>query len=212
MDATGDGLDEVVEGAERSRTGWATLAGGVLLGLLLGATGVAVASDDDGGSAAPTASATAVDGPHDGEPANDKARRDDRRDDNGRRDDRRGDDKAGKRGLGRHPGKHLLRGGPHRAALHGEFVVAAGDGKFQTLAVQRGTVTAVSATSITLRSDDGFTRAYAVTSETTVKARSGGISSISEGSNANVVALKQGSRLTAQLIHDRPGGRGNGRK
>ncbi|MDX1875516.1 hypothetical protein SBI67_25635 [Mycolicibacterium sp. 120266] len=48
------------------------------------------------------------------------------------------------------------------ATLHGEFVVPDGRGGFQTDIVQRGTVTAVSPTSITARSDDGFTATYVI--------------------------------------------------
>jgi hypothetical protein len=48
------------------------------------------------------------------------------------------------------------------ATLHGEFVVPDGHGGFQTDIVQVGTVTAVSPTSITARSDDGFTGTYVI--------------------------------------------------
>ncbi|MFI5510863.1 hypothetical protein ACIA48_25645 [Mycobacterium sp. NPDC051804] len=45
------------------------------------------------------------------------------------------------------------------ASLHGEFVVADGGG-FSTMVTQNGTVTAISPTSITVRSEDGFTVTY----------------------------------------------------
>jgi len=64
-------------------------------------------------------------------------------------------------GLGRLGG---LWGG---AALHGN-VTATIDGSVQALAFQRGQVTAVSATSITLRSSDGFVGTYGRTAATTV--------------------------------------------
>jgi len=57
-----------------------------------------------------------------------------------------------------------LRGG---AALHGN-VTATIDGSVQALAFQRGQVTAVSATSITLKSSDGFVGTYGRTAATTV--------------------------------------------
>lgn len=70
------------------------------------------------------------------------------------------------------PGAEPFGGGPGRsgtghvatdpATLHGEFVVPDGNGGFQTDIVQVGTVTAVSATSITARSDDGFTSTYVI--------------------------------------------------
>ena len=57
-----------------------------------------------------------------------------------------------------------LRGG---AALHGN-VTATIDGSVQALAFQRGQVTAVSATSITLKSSDGFVGTYGRTAATRV--------------------------------------------
>ncbi|TPG31238.1 hypothetical protein [Mycolicibacterium hodleri] len=47
-------------------------------------------------------------------------------------------------------------------ALHGEYVVADGHGGFSTLISQAGRVTAISATSVTARSDDGFVQTYAI--------------------------------------------------
>jgi hypothetical protein len=46
-------------------------------------------------------------------------------------------------------------------SLHGEFVVP-GVGGYTTVLTQTGTVTAVSPTSITVRSDDGYTQRYVV--------------------------------------------------
>jgi hypothetical protein len=66
-------------------------------------------------------------------------------------------------GRGRVPGGlgSLLNG----TALHGE-VTASANGSVQALVFQRGEVTAVSATSITLKSSDGFTGTYGLTPET----------------------------------------------
>jgi hypothetical protein len=47
-------------------------------------------------------------------------------------------------------------------SLHGEYVVADGHGGFSTLVSQTGRVTAISATSVTARSDDGFVQTYAI--------------------------------------------------
>jgi hypothetical protein len=65
-------------------------------------------------------------------------------------------------------------GGPHMGkpgqgeiappSLHGEFVVADGSGGYTTELTQTGTVTAISPTSITVRSEDGFTQAYVIPS------------------------------------------------
>jgi hypothetical protein len=47
-------------------------------------------------------------------------------------------------------------------SLHGEYVVADGHGGFSTLISQTGRITAISATTITARSDDGFVQSYAI--------------------------------------------------
>jgi hypothetical protein len=48
--------------------------------------------------------------------------------------------------------------------LHGQVTIQKPGGGYETLDVQRGTVTAVSATSLTVKSTDGYTTTYAVTS------------------------------------------------
>ncbi|WP_255605451.1 hypothetical protein [Mycolicibacterium xanthum] len=50
--------------------------------------------------------------------------------------------------------------GPGAAPLHGQFVVADPAGGFTTMLTQTGTVTAASATTFTVRSDDGFSQTY----------------------------------------------------
>lgn len=47
-------------------------------------------------------------------------------------------------------------------SLHGEYVVADGHGGYSTLISQTGRVTAISATSVTARSADGFVQTYVV--------------------------------------------------
>lgn len=47
-------------------------------------------------------------------------------------------------------------------SLHGEFVVADGTGGYRTELTQTGTVTAFSPTSITVRSQDGFSQTYVI--------------------------------------------------
>ena len=55
-----------------------------------------------------------------------------------------------------------------RRVLHGELTIAGADGP-TTVNLQRGKVTASSATSLTVRSTDGFTTTYAVGASTTVR-------------------------------------------
>ncbi len=55
-----------------------------------------------------------------------------------------------------------------RDVLHGRFTLSTGTGT-RTVDVQRGKITAASATSVTLVSTDGFTATYAVGPSTTVR-------------------------------------------
>ncbi|MFB8370620.1 hypothetical protein ACFC25_14805 [Pseudarthrobacter sp. NPDC055928] len=52
--------------------------------------------------------------------------------------------------------------------LHSESVVKKADGTFETHLSQQGTVEAVSETSVTVKSEDGFTQSYAVNAETKI--------------------------------------------
>jgi hypothetical protein len=85
---------------------------------------------------------------------------------------------------------------------HGELVLEARTGPAVTMDVQRGQVTAVSATSISLRSDDGYTATYAVGPDT--KVRLGGtprtIGDVKVGETAGVLATKNGDTMTATHV------------
>jgi hypothetical protein len=64
-------------------------------------------------------------------------------------------------------GQHGAIGGPGPAAvgstsLHGEFVVPDGSGGYSTVLTQTGTVTAISSTSVTVRSEDGYSQTYVI--------------------------------------------------
>ena len=72
----------------------------------------------------------------------------------------------------------------------------------KTVDVQDGQVTAVSATSITLKSSDGFTKTYVVTSSTTVDAQRDGIGSVKVGNQSSVYATVSGSTVTATNVAD----------
>jgi hypothetical protein len=87
-------------------------------------------------------------------------------------------------------------------AVHGQFVVQKPGGGYQTMDVQRGSVTAVSATSITVKSSDGFTRTYQVVSSTNVDAQRDGIGSVKTGHQVAVTATVSGGTATASGIFD----------
>jgi hypothetical protein len=87
-------------------------------------------------------------------------------------------------------------------ALHGTMVLPKPGGGTVTVEIQNGRVTAVSRSSITLKSDDGFTRTYAVTSSTIVAARRDGIGSVQVGDQAWVTATASGGTVTAIRVGD----------
>ena len=88
-----------------------------------------------------------------------------------------------------------------RDAMHGEVVLAKEGGGTETLLIQRGTVTEASATSITVKSDDGFTETYAVNADTDVNGGRDKIDTVAKDEKVVVTALK-GETLTAQHVLD----------
>lgn len=93
-------------------------------------------------------------------------------------------------------------GGPG-GALHGEYTTIKPGGGYQTIDVQQGQVTAVSTGSITVKSDDGFSKSYTVTESTLVDAQRDGIGSVKVGDTVSVQATVSGSTATATDITDR---------
>ncbi len=111
-----------------------------------------------------------------------------------------GDDEARRGHRGRLPGGPGMLG--LGGAIHGELVVPDGNGGYQTVVVQRGTASTVGSDSITVKSDDGFTRTYDVPAGTGVGALREGLGSIKTGANVVVMAQKKGSTLTATRVMD----------
>jgi hypothetical protein len=96
-------------------------------------------------------------------------------------------------------------GGPGALAggvVHGQLTVPKAGGGYQTIDVQSGTVTAVSSTSITVKSADGYTASYAVSSKTLVDAQAAGIGSVKKGDTVYVTASVSGSTATAVNVTD----------
>jgi hypothetical protein len=87
-------------------------------------------------------------------------------------------------------------------ALHGEYVVKKADGTYQTVDSQNGAVTAVSSTSITVKSDDGFSKSYTVDAATIVNAARDGIASVKVGDVVSLDATVAGSTATAVDVRD----------
>ena len=87
-------------------------------------------------------------------------------------------------------------------AIHGQFVTPKPGGGYQTIDTQRGTVTAVSSSSITVKSSDGYAKTYQVTGSTNVNAKRAGIGSVKTGQTVFVLATASGSSATATRIID----------
>ncbi|GAA3563313.1 hypothetical protein GCM10022197_18580 [Microlunatus spumicola] len=90
-------------------------------------------------------------------------------------------------------------------ALHGE--VTLGGKKHRVVDVQRGTVSAVSAGSVSVRSADGFDGTYVVGPKTKVRVakKEAAIGDVAVGDHVRVVATRDGQTLTATRVVDRKG-------
>ncbi|MEV6849031.1 hypothetical protein [Actinoplanes sp. NPDC051411] len=101
------------------------------------------------------------------------------------------------------------------AALHGTSVVSDGNGGYTTELTQTGTVSAVSSSAITVKSEDGYSKSYAITSSTSVDNGSDQIGSVAAGHTVRIVA---DAKASATAITDtnlsggqnQGGGPGNG--
>lgn len=108
------------------------------------------------------------------------------------------------------PGGGTAGGGPGgtggaealRGALYGDFTVTATDGGYTTERLQSGTVTAVSATSITAKSADGHSTTFVVTSGTTVDNGNAAITDVKTGDTVTVVGTLAGDTATATTVTD----------
>jgi hypothetical protein len=113
-------------------------------------------------------------------------------------------------------GRHGMKGGPGgpmggfgrtgafgmNGVIHGEFVRPNGSNGFQTVDIQSGQVTDVSTSSITIKSADGFTKTYSVTTNTLVDAGRDGIGNVKKGDNAVINAVISGGKSEARNIND----------
>lgn len=86
--------------------------------------------------------------------------------------------------------------------LHGEVVLAKEGGGTQTVLVQKGTVTKVSGTSVTVKSSDGYTKDYTVNGDTKVKADKDEISAVAKDEQVVVIAPRSGAGQTATVVVD----------
>lgn len=178
-------IDSPNEGIDMTKTRIAAIAAAATLGAgaLTGAT-MALAADD---TPPPTSSAS----------------------DSMRGNDERGQGHEGKRGgqgregeRGRHGGHGM--GGPRDAGpghlLHSEGVAEDAEGNYVTVRMQQGEVTAVTATSLSVTSADGYSSTYVINDHTVVE-RDGEEAAPSLGDTVHVRAIVDGGTATAQHVH-----------
>ncbi|TDP96570.1 hypothetical protein [Labedaea rhizosphaerae] len=101
---------------------------------------------------------------------------------------------------GRGPGMGFGRG--MEESLHGEFVVSDGNGGYLTELTQTGKVTAITSTSLTAASEDGYTKTYTLDASTVVRngPQSAQLSDIEKGDTVSIVAKKNGDAATATTL------------
>ena len=105
--------------------------------------------------------------------------------------------------------KQRLRGLGKRV-LHGEVVLQTRNG-FVTAVIARGTVSAIDANSVSVKSADGVTTTFAIDAKT--KARSAGsvvpLTSVHDGDKVGVLGVKNGDAVTAKVIRKLPASTNN---
>ena len=97
------------------------------------------------------------------------------------------------------PAEQLATMGKH--VLHGEGVVYTDQGAM-TVAVQRGAVTAITDTSVTVQSTDGFTQSWTLGGSTHILEHRTGVqpSGVTVGTDVGVAGVKSSDHYTAHLI------------
>lgn len=98
----------------------------------------------------------------------------------------------------RHRARVLMR----RNTLHGEVVVRTEDGGTKTVAVQRGTVTAIDDDSMTVKSTDGFTMTWRFGDKLRVVERRGTVQpkDVAVGAPVGVSGTRDGAEGVARLV------------
>ncbi|WP_422936063.1 hypothetical protein [Sinomonas sp. P47F7] len=111
------------------------------------------------------------------------------------------------------PGHHAGKPGAGQVGaetLHGQMTVKKADGTIETVFVQRGTVTDVSDTKVTIKSDDGFTQTYTLNSSTRflsqAEPKGAAIKSgdLAKGDTVMVRAVQSGSDYVVQQLTKGP--------
>ncbi len=86
--------------------------------------------------------------------------------------------------------------------IHASYTIKDPKGTYETIDTQVGTAEDVSSSSLTVKSADGFSQTYDVTTSTIVDADYEGILSVKVGDTVSVQALADGTTVTAQRVQD----------
>ncbi|MFI7591105.1 hypothetical protein [Micromonospora sp. NPDC049359] len=110
----------------------------------------------------------------------------------------KGKQKRGEELRKRHQARVLLR----KNTLHGEAVVQTKENGTQTVAVQRGAVTAVDGDSMTVKSTDGFTMTWTFGEDLRVVEKRSTVqpSEVKVGTTVGVAGTKDGDKGVARLV------------
>ena len=99
-------------------------------------------------------------------------------------------------------GGGFFGGGFSGAPVHGTLVVPASGGGYETEDIQRGKVTAISSSSVTVVSPDKYAKTYQVTGSASVNAGNAGLSTVKVGDQVSVTAVVHGSKASVTSIID----------
>jgi hypothetical protein len=107
--------------------------------------------------------------------------------------------------MGRGPRRHAARVLLHGNTLHGEAVVQTKDGT-KTVLVQRGTITAITDTTVSLKSSDGFTLTWTFGDKLRVVDRRTTVqpNALKAGDEIGVAGVKEGDKAIARLMVKKP--------
>lgn len=86
--------------------------------------------------------------------------------------------------------------------VHGTYTVGDGNGGYKTVEVQIGKASAVSSTSITVTSADGYVHTYVVSASTVVDSQRDGIASVTSGDTVDLQATTSAGKDTATNVVD----------
>jgi hypothetical protein len=95
-------------------------------------------------------------------------------------------------------------GGPGGKVLHGEATVQAPDGTTKVIVSQAGDITGTTASTVTVKSTDGYEATYTIDKNTRISLNGNGgtMSSLKNGDTVRVVGTKSGSTSHAQAVID----------